>query len=120
VEYLCLGLGQDLGRDVRPVRPRTQEHAARLDAVTAALADRGILTAAIRVPDAIGPLTVEADLRARRVVTSVSVDAPADGRPVTRVNWLVRQLKDRATAARHRGQLPERAPHYRLHPERPS
>src|SRR5829696_328233 len=94
VEYLCLGLGQDLGRDVRPVRPRQQDHAARLDLVAAALAAQGVLTAAIRVPDAVGPLTVEADLRARRVVTSVSLDAPADGRPVTRINWLVRQLKD--------------------------
>ena len=94
VEYLCLGLGQDLGRDVRPVRPRNQDHAARLDSAAAALAEQGILSAAIRVPDAIGPLTVEADLRARRVVTSVSLDAPADGRPVTRINWLVRQLKD--------------------------
>jgi hypothetical protein len=94
VEYLCLGLGQDLGRDVRPVRPRNQTHAARLDAVAGALAEQGVLTAAIRVPDAIGPLTVEADLRARRVVTSVTVDAPSDGRPLTRINWLVRQLKD--------------------------
>src|SRR5215211_5987644 len=94
VEYLCLGLGQDLGRDVRPVRPRNQDHAGRLDATAAALAEQGVLTAAIRVPDAIGPLSVEADLRARRVVTSVAVDAPADGRPATRINWLVRQLKD--------------------------
>src|SRR5215207_9275218 len=94
VEYLCLGLGQDLGRDVRPVRPRNQTHAARLDAAATALAEDGVLTAAIRVPDAIGPLTVQADLRARRVVTSVAVDAPSDGRPLTRINWLVRQLKD--------------------------
>ena len=94
VEYLCLGLGQDLGRDVRPVRPRKQTTAARLDANAAVLADAGILEAAIRVPDAAGDLMVQADLRTRRVVTSVSVEAPADGRPPTRVNWLVRQLKD--------------------------
>jgi hypothetical protein len=30
VEYLCLGLGQDLGRDVRPVRLRKQTAAMRL------------------------------------------------------------------------------------------
>ena len=94
VEYLCLGLGQDLGRDVRPVRPRKQTHAARLDAAATALAEQGVLTAAIRVPDAIGPLTVEADLRARRVVTSVVGRCASDGRPATRINWLVRQLKD--------------------------
>jgi hypothetical protein len=94
VEYLCLGLGQDLGRDVRPVRPRKQTPAARLDTNAAALAERGTLDAAIRVPDAVGPLEVQADLRTRKVITSVTVDAPGDGRPATRVNWLVRQLKE--------------------------
>jgi hypothetical protein len=94
VEYLCLGLGQDLGRDVRPVQPRKQTAAMRLDANCAALADVGVLEAAIRVPDAVGPLVVQADLRTRKVITSVAVDAPGDGRPATRVNWLLRQLKD--------------------------
>jgi hypothetical protein len=94
VEYLCLGLGQDLGRDVRTVRPRKQTAAARLDLNAAALAEGGVLDAAIRVPDAVGPLAVQADLRTRKVVTSVVVDAPGDGRPTTRVNWLLRQLKD--------------------------
>jgi hypothetical protein len=94
VEYLCLGLGQDLGRDVRPVRPRKQTAAARLDANAAALANAGTLEAAIRVPDAVGPLVVQADLRTRKVITSVAVEAPGEGRPATRVNWLLRQLKE--------------------------
>jgi len=94
IDYLCLGLGQDLGREVRPVLPRKQSHAERVEAVATELAEGGRLTAAIRVPDAIGPITVEADLRARRVTTSVTVDAPGDGRPATRINWLARQLKD--------------------------
>jgi hypothetical protein len=94
VEYLSLGLGQDLGRDVRPVRPRKQTAAARLDANALALAERGTLDAAIRVPDAVGPLEVQADLRTRKVITSVTVEAPGDGRAVTRVNWLLRQLKE--------------------------
>lgn len=93
VDYLCLGLGQDLGRDVRPVRPRKQTATARLDSIATALAERGTLEAAIRVPDAVGALTVEADLRTRRVTTSVAVEAPGEGRPITRVNWIVRQLK---------------------------
>ena len=77
VEYLCLGLGQDLGRDVRPVRPRKQTSAMRLDANCAALAENGTLDAAIRVPDAVGPLVVQADLRTRKVITSVSSTPPA-------------------------------------------
>jgi hypothetical protein len=94
VEYLCLGLGQDLGRDVRPVRPRKQTSAARHEASCASLAGEGSLEAAIRVPDAIAPLVVKADLRTRKVITRVVVDAPAEGRPATRVKWLLRQLKD--------------------------
>ena len=94
VEYLCLGLGQDLGRDVRPVRPRKQTTAGRLEAHARALAEDGMLDSAIRVPDAAGDLLLKADLRARRVVTAVNVDAPSDGRPVTRVRWLLRQLKE--------------------------
>lgn len=94
VEYVCLGLGQDLGRDVRPVRPRKQTSAARADVHCKALADAGVLEAAIRVPDAAGDLLLQADLRARKVVTSVAIDAPGEGRPATRVKWLLKQLKD--------------------------
>src|SRR5215211_1848991 len=63
IEYLCLGLGQDLGRDVRPVQPRKQTAAMRLDANCKVLAETGTLAAAIRVPDAAGDVTVLADLR---------------------------------------------------------
>lgn len=94
VDYLCLGLGQDLGRDIRPVRPRKQTASMRLDANCRALQDDGCLGAAIRVPGAAGDLVVQADLRTRKVITSVTVDAPGDGRPATRVTWLLRQLKD--------------------------
>lgn len=94
VEYLCLGLGQDLGREVRPARPRKQTATARLESTAVTLAETGILEASIRVPDAVGALTVAADLRTRRVTTSVTVDAPGDGRPLTRLNWILRQLKE--------------------------
>jgi hypothetical protein len=94
VEYLCLGLGQDLGREVKPVRPRKQTATTRLDQTATMLATDGRVEAAIRVPDAAGPLVLRADLRAKSVITSVTVDAPLDGRPTTKVNWLLRQLKD--------------------------
>jgi hypothetical protein len=45
------------------------------------------------VPDAVGPLTVQADLRTRQVSTSIAVEAPRDGRPLTRINWILRQLR---------------------------
>jgi len=93
VDYLCLGLGQDLGGDVRPVRPRKQPAEERLEAAAKRLETEGRLEAAFRVPDAVGPVTLAADLRTRRVGTSVAVDAPRTGRPITRVHWILRQLK---------------------------
>jgi hypothetical protein len=94
VEYLCLGLGQDLGREVKPVRPRKQTPEARLDALVKSLAEIGTLGASVKVPDSVGPITVEADLRTRKVTTSVVVEAPGEKRPKTRVTWILRQLRD--------------------------
>ena len=37
---------------------------------------------------------MEADLRTKRVTTSVDVSAPRAGRPKGRVNWILRQLKN--------------------------
>lgn len=93
IDYLCLGLSQDLGREVTPVRPRKQTSEARLDAAAKSLAETGALEGAIRVPDAVGPITVQADLRTRKLSTSVAVQAPGEGRPQTRANWMLRQVK---------------------------
>jgi hypothetical protein len=95
IDYMCLGLGQDLGREVTPVRPRKTSAEARLDATVRRLVDAGKLDGSVRVPDAIGDVSVEADLRTRRVTTSVRVAAPREGRPKTRINWMLRHCKDR-------------------------
>jgi hypothetical protein len=93
-QYLCLGLSQDLGRSVASPRPRGQTSAARLDESVKQLAGDGTLTAVLRVPDAVGDLRIRADLRARRTLTSVTLDAPREGRAKPRINWLLRQLGD--------------------------
>jgi hypothetical protein len=58
------------------------------------LVNLGVLDGGLRIPNAVGPVTITADLRARRVSASVEIDAPREGRPQTRINWLVRQLKE--------------------------
>jgi hypothetical protein len=93
-QYLCLGLSQDLGRSVTSPRPRGQTTAARLDESVKELATQGTLTASLRVPDAVGDIRIRADLRARRTLTSVTIDAPREGRAKPRINWLLRQLAD--------------------------
>ena len=56
--------------------------------------DDGRLEAAIRIPDAAAAINVSADLRTRLLTTSVELAAPREGRPKTRINWVIRQLKD--------------------------
>lgn len=92
LDYLALGLSQDLGRDVEPVRARTQDLRARLDEHVHVLAGSGVLRGAVRVPDAVAPLALVADLKARQLTTSITVDAPREGGPAARIAWLVRQL----------------------------
>jgi hypothetical protein len=94
LDYLALGLSQDLGRDVTPLRPRNQTPPERVDALVLQLATSARLIGGLRVPDAVAPLDVRVDLRARQVTTSVRVDAPNTGRPLTRVQWILRQLRD--------------------------
>ncbi|MGH2941364.1 MAG: stress response protein [Solirubrobacteraceae bacterium] len=91
-QYLCLGLSQDLGRSAFSPRPRGQTITGRLDELTKALATDGALETVVRVPDAVGDLRLRADLRARRTLISVVVDAPREGRVKSRINWVLRQL----------------------------
>jgi hypothetical protein len=93
LDYLALGLSQDLGRDVVPARPRKQALAARIDLLVQGLVSAAELTGGLRVPDAIAPLDLSVDLRARQVTTSVRVEAPANGRPSSQLNWILRQLR---------------------------
>lgn len=94
IDYLALSLSQELGRDVVPLRPRSQTTASRLDTLVRGIAEEGCLTGGLRIPDAIAPVVVRADLRARQVTASVTFDAPRDGRPSARINWVLRQLRE--------------------------
>ena len=92
-QYLALGLSQDLGREVEAVRSRKETHEQRVELLVKDLAGAGVLTTSLKVPDTVAPMTITADLRARQVHTDVALDAPREGRPSSRINWLLRQLK---------------------------
>ena len=95
LEYVALHLSQELGVDVKQLKPRRRSARDRVAETTKQLADEGVLERAIKVPDAVSPITIEADLKARLVTTSVEIDAPKDRkRPSAKVSWLLRQLKD--------------------------
>lgn len=92
VEYLALGLTQDLGRRVEAQWPKKIDAEGRRDLHVRSLVDTGRLFASLRVPDAAGAVDLDADLRGRRFRTSVVLGAPKDGKPQTRINWMLRQL----------------------------
>lgn len=92
MEYLCLGLSQDLGVQVTSAQSRTKDGDKWTESLLTALESQGKLTGSFRVPGAVGPIDVEADLRARLTRANVKVSAPKDGRPLTRINWMLRQV----------------------------
>lgn len=96
LRYASLKLGKQLGTEVVPVLTRKElaEPALRTESLVTSLCATNTLEGAIRIPNAVGPLVVIADLRGGRITCQVDVDAPRDGRPATRVNWLIRQLRN--------------------------
>lgn len=96
IRQVCLRKSGELGVDVLPVgaRGHAADPSARAAALVRTLVEQGSLSAGIRIPGAIAPLTVAAQLRTGLVEVSAEVPAPTEGRPLTRVNWLLRQLAD--------------------------
>ena len=94
VEYLALKLRQSLGRKVKPAYPRSSTRDSRLRENADSLGDSVTLFATIKVPDAAAPVEIEANLAARQVTTFARVPAPKEGRAKTRINWILRQLRD--------------------------
>lgn len=96
VRYAALRLGRRLGSEVTPVLSRAEaaNPASRTAALASSLVKTSTMTAALRIPNAVSSMTIAADLRTSKITCSFDVEAPRDGRQTTRVNWLVRQLKD--------------------------
>lgn len=102
LRFASLRLGRQLGTEVVPVLSRKEQAdpGLRTQALANMLCQNGQLSGAIRIPDTVGHLVVTADLRASKVTCHVDVEAPREGRPTTRVSWVVRQLKTAPDAVR--------------------
>lgn len=96
LRYAALRMGRRLGTDVTHLLTRRElaDPSIRPAELVTRLEAEGILTGAVRIPDAVGPIQITADLRAGQVTCHADLEAPRQGRPQTRVNWLVRQLRD--------------------------
>jgi hypothetical protein len=95
LRFASLKLGRQLGTEVVPGLSRKDlaDPAARAQALVSSMAAAGNLEGTIRIPNTIGPITINVDLRAIRITCFVEIDAPKEGRQATRVNWLIRQLR---------------------------
>lgn len=95
LRFAGLQLGRRLGTDVSICLSRKElaEPEQRAIAQAHQLENLGVMAGAIRIPDTVGPLNLTVDLRSNQVNCHVDIEAPREGRPTTRVNWLVRQLR---------------------------
>lgn len=102
LRFASLRLGQQIGSEVIPVltRQESAQPETRIQNLADGLVDTGLLVGTLRIPSAVGDVVVSADLRAQSVTCHVDLTAPTEGRPLTRVNWLLRQLKDAPTDLR--------------------
>ncbi len=95
VSFSALRLGRELGDDVREVlaAKERKDITVRIENIVDAMVTRGMMPGELRIPNTVGDINFKADLRARQIVASISIDAPETGRATTRINWLLRQLK---------------------------
>jgi hypothetical protein len=102
IRFAALRLGRRLGAEVTPVLTRSEvaNPASRLAALSTGLVKTGNFAAALRIPNAVSDLAIVVDLRSSKITCSFDIDAPREGRSTTRINWLVRQLKDSPGALR--------------------
>lgn len=97
VQHVGLQLTGALGVDVRARPPRSApDNATRCQQ----LADSGMLFGCLQIPGAVDMVVVSADIRSDRVTASITISAPrGETRPLTRINWLLRQLPATASDA---------------------
>ena len=98
-------------RTVTSQRPRKQTTTARLDQIVKSLADSGEMHATLRIPDAVGPLQIRTDLRARQTVTSVAIDAPREGRAEGTLHLAHAPAQGRSGRPSRRSGVPKRPSH---------
>jgi stress response protein SCP2 len=94
MRHICLRLTHEHGTNFSPAHPRAlaANPAARAQAAATRLANEGTLSTTLRSGRTAGPLTITADLRTAQIRTALDIDAPQEGGPSKRLNWLLRQL----------------------------
>lgn len=97
----CLRLRAKLGVEVEPRVPLSERRDpdARLTRIAQEVFDEGCLRGQVRVPDAASDLTIEVSIAAGVVRFGAELQAPQEGRQQTRINWLLKQLREESIPA---------------------
>ena len=95
IRYVGMNLSSQLGVEVQQVLSKKDrsDPAGYIQAMSQDLATTGRMRGAISVPNAASAINILADLRAGRIACSVTLTAPKEGRPTTKISWLLRQLR---------------------------
>jgi len=95
VSFAALRLGRKIGADVQEIlsAKERKDLSLRITSIVDAMVGKGLMPGAIRIPNTIGDILFIADLKAQQIIASVSIQAPTTGREITKINWLLRQLK---------------------------
>jgi len=90
-----LRLRAKLGVDVhvRLSRKEKSDSELHLERLVAGARSSGTLSGILRVPDAAGDIRIDVFLHSRSVQYGLEVTAPTEGRQMTRLKWLWRQLR---------------------------
>ena len=95
LRYSALQLGSRIGEDVQHLLSRThRDPKVRSAHLVDALCCGEALDGTLRVPNTVGDIEITADLKARRLTASLTINAPEDRGARGRCSWLLGQLKD--------------------------
>ncbi|MFK5922917.1 MAG: hypothetical protein QM496_12115 [Verrucomicrobiota bacterium] len=102
VSFAVLRLGRKLGTDVQEVLTSKEraDIGIRITNIIESMVNKSTLPGAVRIPNTVGDIALNVDLRGQQIITSISVKAPKTGRATTKINWLLRQLKSTSANVR--------------------
>ena len=94
--YLAISLSSDLHQPVTVALSKNEQRDPSLSVSRdfETLAKDGVLSGELETQDTASRIRLEADLKRRCFTVSMTVTAPVGVRPLTAVNWLVRQLRE--------------------------
>lgn len=92
---VSMRLRAKLGVDVemRLTRKEKRDNTLHLEHLVTTARTNGTLTGRLRIPDAVGDIQIDLFLHSRSVRYRAEVAAPTEGRQMTRINWMSRQLR---------------------------